>query len=145
MLQHLVQEGVALAQDLAPDDLAQRMPMLTQNVMQAAGIPPPQANPGQAHRAVLHDHDQGEALTPQEPRTYAYDEWDFCAAAYKPSWCMVKEKVLEEGKPTFYNEALKTYNTLLSHIKRQFERLILPDGGQSRARLPAGDVRRLGL
>ena len=58
---------------------------------------------------------------------------------------MVKEKVLEEGEPTCYNEALKTYDTLLSHIKRRFERLILPDGGQSRARLPAGDVRRLGL
>ena len=58
---------------------------------------------------------------------------------------MVKEKVLEEGEPTCYNKALKTYNTLLSHIKRQFERLILPDGGQSRARLPADDVRRLGL
>src|SRR5262249_52654748 len=114
MLEHLVQESVALAQDIGQDDLTQDMPGLAQRMMQAAGMPTPQANPGQGHRPGQHDHGQGEALTPQEPRAYVYDEWDFCATAYKPRWCMVKEKVLEEGETTCYNEALQTHSALLS-------------------------------
>jgi nitric oxide reductase NorD protein len=133
-----VQESAALAQDMGQDDLAQSMPMLAQRIMQAAGMPPPQANPGQGHRPVPHDYGQGEALTPQEPRTYVYDEWDFCAAAYKPRWCLVKEKVLEEGEPACYNEALKTHSALLSHIKRQFERL-MPESYRKTYRLIDGE------
>src|SRR5262249_28270745 len=115
MLEHLVQESVALAQDMGQDDLAQDMAELARRMVQAAGMPP-LASPGQSHGPVQHDHGQSEALTLQEPQTYVYDEWDFCAAAYKPRWCMVKEKVLEEGEPTCYNEALQTHSALLSRI-----------------------------
>src|SRR5262249_46643709 len=72
MLEHLVQESVALAQGMGQDDLAQGMPGLAQRIMQAAGMPP-RANPGQGHRSVQHDHGQGDALTPQGPQTYVYD------------------------------------------------------------------------
>ena len=51
---------------------------------------------------------------------------------------MVKEKVLEEGEPTCYNEALKTYHTLFSHIKRQFERL-RPENYRKISRLIDGE------
>lgn len=138
MLEHLVQESVELAQDIAPDNGTRGMPMSVQHLVQAAGVSPPNTNPGQGHRPLLHDNDQGEALTPREPQTYAYDEWDFCAAAYKPRWCMVKEHVLEEGESTCYNEALQTYSALLSHMKRQFER-IMPESYRKLSRLIDGE------
>jgi len=138
MPEHLVQESVELAQDIAPGDHTQGLPMSVQSIMLAAGVAPPKSNPAQGHRPLLHGNDQGEALVPQEPRTYAYDEWDFCAAAYKPRWCMVKEHVLAEGEPTCYNEALQTYSALLSQIKRQFERL-RPESYRKISRLIDGE------
>lgn len=51
---------------------------------------------------------------------------------------MVKEQVLAEGEPTCYNEALQTYSALLSHIKRQFERL-MPEGYRKISRLIDGE------
>ncbi|MGH8055693.1 MAG: hypothetical protein ACREOH_00445, partial [Candidatus Entotheonellia bacterium] len=118
MLEQLLRESAGLAQDTEPGDPTQGQPTLIQRVMQAAGVPPPDASQGQGHRLSFHDDDLGGALTPQEPGTYAYDEWDFYTAAYKRRWCLVKEKALEEGEPTCYQEALKTYNSMLTRIKR---------------------------
>lgn len=48
------------------------------------------------------------------------------------------EEDLEEGDATFYNEALKHYHGLLSHIKRQFER-IMPERFRKTYRLVDGE------
>jgi len=138
MLEQLLRESAGLAQDTQPGDPAQGQPTLIQRVMQAAGVPPPDASRGQGHRLMYHDEDLGGALTPQEPGTYAYDEWDFYTAAYKRRWCLVKEKQLEEGEPTCYQEALKTYNSMLTRIKRQFE-LIMPESYRRVSRLIDGE------
>ncbi|MBI3327706.1 MAG: VWA domain-containing protein [Nitrospinae bacterium] len=138
MLEPLWQESVELTRAIEPDDLTQGLPIFVPHVMQAAGFPPPATNPGQGPRPLLHHDDPGVALAPPEPGTYAYAEWDFCAAAYKPHWCIVKEKALEEGDPTCYHEALQTYNALLNRIKHQFER-IMPESYRKIYRLIDGE------
>lgn len=124
MLEQLLKESAEL--DAEQGDINNAMQMFAQNIMKEAGVPPPNAQPGQGYGPLLHDDDHGGALEAREPRTYVYDEWDFRAADYRPKWCIVKEKTLEEGDSNFYNDALKNYSSMLANIKRQFE-LIMPE------------------
>ncbi|MFQ6025892.1 MAG: nitric oxide reductase activation protein NorD [Dehalococcoidia bacterium] len=126
MLEQLLQDSAELELDAEEGDINNSTSQFAQNIMKEAGVPPPNSQPGQGYGPLLHDDDQGGELEAREPKTYVYDEWDFRAADYKPRWCVVKEKVLEEGDPTFYGDSLKNYSTLLNHIKRQFE-LIMPE------------------
>ncbi len=135
-LEELLQESVELMGDADQDAIDRSA--LAQTLMQDNGIPASHAQPGQSHRPLLHDNEQGASLESRDPHTYVYDEWDFSAAAYKPRWCLVKEACLEEGEPTFYNEALQHHNALLSHIKRQFER-IMPEQFRKTYRLVDGE------
>ncbi|MYC31458.1 MAG: hypothetical protein F4X65_15445 [Chloroflexi bacterium] len=126
MLEQLLQDSAELELDAEQGDINNSMSTFAQNIMKEAGVPPPNSQPGQGYGPLLHDDDQGGELEAREPKTYVYDEWDFRANDYKPRWCVVKEKTLDEGDPAFYNDSLKNYSTLLSHIKRQFE-LIMPE------------------
>ena len=126
MLEQLLQESAELELDAEQGNIDSSMTMFAQNLMKEAGTPPPNSQPGQGYGPLLHDDDHDGQLEAKEPQTYAYDEWDFRAADYKPKWCIVKEKYVEEGDMNFYNDSLKTYMTLSTHIKRQFE-LIMPE------------------
>ena len=126
MLEQLLQDSAELELDAEQGDINNSMSTFAQNIMKEAGVPPPNSQPGQGYGPLLHDDDQGGELEAREPRAYVYDEWDFRANDYKPRWCVVKEKTLDEGDPVFYNDALKNYSPLLNHIKRQFE-LIMPE------------------
>jgi nitric oxide reductase activation protein len=126
MLEQLLQDSAELDLDAEEGDINNSTSQFAQNIMKEAGVPPPNSQPGQGYGPLLHDDDQGGELEAREPKTFVYDEWDFRAADYKPRWCVVKEKVLEEGDSTFYTDSLKNYATLLNHIKRQFE-LIMPE------------------
>ena len=137
-LEQLLQDSAELELDAEQGDISQSMSMFAQNLMNEAGTPPPNAQPGQGYGPLLHDDDQGGELEPREPRTYAYDEWDFRAGDYKPKWCIVKEKTVEEGDPAFYNDVLRNYMTLSAHIKRQFE-LIMPESFRKIYRLIDGE------
>ena len=137
-LEQLLQESAELELDAEQGDISNSMSQFAQNLMKEAGTPPPNAQPGQGYGPLLHDDDQGGELEPREPRTYAYDEWDFRAGDYKPRWCIVKEKTVEEGDPAFYNDALRNYMTLSTHIKRQFE-LIMPENFRKIYRLIDGE------
>ena len=138
MLEQLLQESAELELDPEQGNIENAMSMFAQNVMKEAGVPPPSSQPGQGYGPLLHDDDQGGALEPREPRTYVYDEWDFRAGDYKPKWCIVKEKTLEEGDSTFYTDALKNYSSLLVNIKRQFE-LMMPESFRKLYRLMDGE------
>ena len=138
MLEQLLQESAELELDAEQGDIDSSMTQFAQNLMKEAGAPPPNSQPGQGYGPLLHDEEQGGELEPKEPRTYAYDEWDFRAADYKPRWCIVKEKNVEEGDLSFYNDALKNYATLSNHIKRQFE-LIMPESFKKIYRLLDGE------
>ena len=89
-----------------------------------------------------HDFDttppEGGPLQSDQPLTFFYDEWDFRASDYKPNWCCVKERKMEEGDSDFYDKTLKEYALLQSQIKRQFE-LLAPEQFRKVRRLPDGD------
>jgi hypothetical protein len=138
MLEQLLQQSAELELDAEQGDIDSSMTMFAQNLMKEAGTPPPESQPGQGYGPLLHDDDQGGELEPKEPQTYAYDEWDFRAGDYKPKWCIVKEKVVEEGESNFYNDSLKSYMTLSNHIRRQFE-LIMPESFRKIYRLTDGE------
>lgn len=138
MLEQLLKDSAELELDAEQGDVNNTMGMFAQNIMKEAGVPPPNAQPGQGYGPLLHDDDHGGSLEAREPRTHVYDEWDFRAADYRPKWCIVKEKTLEEGDASFYNDALKNYAALLADVKRQFE-LIMPESFRKVRRLVDGE------
>ena len=138
MLEQLLQDSAELELDAEQGDIKNSTAMFAQNIMKEAGTPPPNAQPGEGYGPLLHDNEQGGELEAKEPQTYAYDEWDFRAADYKPRWCIVKEKSVEEGDPSFYSEALRNYTALSNHIRRQFE-LIMPENFRKIYRLTDGE------
>ena len=137
-LEQLLQESAELELDAEQGEINNNMSAFAQNIMKEAGVPPPNAKPGQGYGPLLNDDEQGGELEAREPKTFVYDEWDFRAGDYKPRWCIVKEKVLEEGEPTFYADALKNYASVITHIKRQFE-LIMPERFRKIYRLTDGE------
>jgi len=138
MLEQLLQESSELDLDAEQGEVDSDMSTFAQNIMKEAGAPPPNSQPGEGYGPLLHDDDSGGELEAREPATYVYDEWDFRANDYKPRWCIVKEKVVEEGDATFYQETLKTYSALSNHIRRQFE-LIMPESMRKTYRLVDGE------
>ena len=138
MLEQLLQESSELELDAEQGEVDSDMSTFAQNIMKEAGAPPPNSQPGEGYGPLLHDDDSGGELEAREPATYVYDEWDFRANDYKPRWCIVKEKVVEEGDATFYQETLKTYTALSNHIRRQFE-LIMPESMRKTYRLVDGE------
>ena len=83
-----------------------------------------------------------ESLDRDEPSSFLYDEWDFRAGDYKARWCRVRERVLEEGSPDFYEKTLREYHRLASQIKKQFE-LITPELLRKMKKLPDGEEYEL--
>ena len=137
-LEQLLQDSAELELDAQEGDVDQSMAMFAQNIMKEAGVPPPSNDPGRGYGPILHDDDGGGELEALEPKTFVYDEWDFRANDYKPRWCIVKEKILDEGDQNFYNDSLRNYASLLAHIKRQFE-LIMPETWRKTYRLVDGE------
>ena len=138
MLEQLLQDSDELELDAEQGDINDAMTTFAQNIMKEAGAPPPNSQPGQGYGPLLHDDEQGGELEAREPQTFLYDEWDFRANDYKPRWCIVKEKTVEEGDINFYQDALKNYQSLANHIRRQFE-LIMPESMRKTYRLIDGE------
>ena len=138
MLEQLLQDSDELELDAEQGDITDAMTTFAQNIMKEAGAPPPNSQPGQGYGPLVHDDDQGGELETREPQTFLYDEWDFRANDYKPRWCIVKEKTVEEGDINFYQDALKNYQSLSNHIRRQFE-LIMPESMRKTYRLIDGE------
>jgi nitric oxide reductase activation protein len=137
-LEQLLQDSAELELDAEQGDISNSTTMFAQNIMKEAGVPPPDSQAGQGYGPLLHDDDKGGELEAREPKTFVYDEWDFRAGDYKPRWCVVKEKTLDEGDVGFYNDSLKSYNSLVNHVKRQFE-LIMPESFRKTYRLIDGE------
>ena len=138
MLEQLLQDSSELELDAEQGEVNSDMSMFAQNIMKEAGAPPPNSQPGEGYGPLLHDDDHGGELEAREPATFVYDEWDFRANDYKPRWCIVKEKTVEEGDINFYQESLRTYTALSNHIRRQFE-LIVPESMRKTYRLIDGE------
>jgi hypothetical protein len=71
-------------------------------------------------------------------KTFYYDEWDFRATDYKPRWCAVRERQMEEGGNDFYEKTLHEHATLVNETQRQFE-LLKPETFRKLKRLEDGE------
>ena len=138
MLEQLLRESAELEFDSDSELDADSMTTFAQNIMREAGASSASPPPGQGYGPMGHEDEQGGALEAREPRTYVYDEWDFRAGDYKPKWCIVREKVVEEGEPQFFNDTLFNHANLIADIRRQFE-LIMPENFRKVRRLIDGE------
>ncbi len=138
MVEQLLQESAELELDAESNVVSGAMGKFAQNMMREAGVPPRTSQPGQGHGSIGHEEESSGSLEAREPRTYAYDEWDFRAGDYKPKWCIVREKPVEEGDVQFFNDTLINHGALTADIRRQFE-LITPEGFRKVRRLIDGE------
>ncbi|MBM2826878.1 MAG: hypothetical protein HW403_942 [Dehalococcoidia bacterium] len=70
-----------------------------------------------------------------EVHTFRYDEWDFRAKAYRPQWCQVRQRVLQQSEGGFYEQAVHSYQWLVNGVRRQFEMLRPEHLGKDKRRL----------
>ena len=87
---------------------------------------------------LTHVEEDGGELTSSEPETFIYPEWDFRARDYKPNWCVVKQKTMAEGDPSYYSDILNEYSSLMYQIRRQFE-LMTPELFKKERKLQDGE------
>lgn len=95
------------------------------NILKETALNLPQS-PESSQGGIAHIDEEGSGLESSEPQTFVYDEWDFRADDYKPRWCIVKQKVMQEGDPAYFGATLNDYGSLVMKIRRQFE-LMVPD------------------
>ena len=138
MLEELLAESAELDLDGEAGRMQNAMGLFVQNIMREAGVPPPSSQPGQGYGPMTHEDETGGALDVREPRSQVYDEWDFRAADYKPKWCVVREKSVEEGDINFFNDTLRNYAALSSDIRRQFE-MVIPESFRKVKRVIDGE------
>ena len=138
MLEDLLRESAELDLDAEAGRLQNAMGLFVQNIMREAGVPPPSSPPGQGYGPMVHEDETGGALEVREPRSQVYDEWDFRAADYKPKWCVVREKNLDEGDINFFNDTLRNYAALSADIRRQFE-MVIPESFRKVKRVIDGE------
>jgi len=107
---------------MAEGDLASTIGLFLSNLEKEAGTPIiDQEIPLQDGQPVLDGGEEKEL--PQEVKSFYYDEWDFRAADYRPHWCRVQERVLEEGAEDFFDDTMKRHAALAEETRKQFEML----------------------
>ena len=135
-LKELLEKSVEIEIDqVSEGEIANSASMFVDNLMGQIGQD--QQEPGKGQN-VDTSPPAGGPLQADDAKTFLYDEWDFRANDYKPNWCSVKERVMEEGSVEFYEKTLREYSLLQSQIKRQFE-LLAPEMFRKVRRLPDGD------
>ena len=146
------EEGAESAQGISQAELEQALRESTEidladdaevttvaaNMMKEMGADAPQSPAGSGYNQIPHVDEDGGPLEALEPRSYAYDEWDFRANDYRPRWCIVQERVAVSGETAFYNETIHSYAGLLEQIRRQFES-VRPEMYRKVKRLPEGE------
>jgi len=109
---------------MAEGDLASTLGLFLSNLEKEAGTPigDQKQELKDSPEAGSEEGDDEESL-PVEPKSFYYDEWDFRAADYKPGWCRVQERPLEEGAEDFFDDTLRDHAALVSETRKQFELL----------------------
>ncbi|MCH7511715.1 MAG: VWA domain-containing protein [Chloroflexi bacterium] len=127
-LRELLEKSVEInVTGMAEGDLASTIGLFLSNLEKEAGTPiPDQKLPPKDGTPLGESAEEDEGELPAEEKVYLYDEWDFRAADYKPGWCAVRERVLEEGTSDFFERTLREHASLVAETVRQFE-LLRPD------------------
>lgn len=134
MLEQILQKNAEL--QAVQGEITNSSGLYANNMMREAGLP--QAEPYSNYVPHTQTDDEGGPLETSEPNAYLYDEWDFRANDYRPRWCIVREREMEEGDPQFYENTMKDYASLVTKIRRQFE-LLMPEMFRKVRRLPDGE------
>ena len=79
-----------------------------------------------------------EALEYDGSLSYLYDEWDFRANDYRLRWCRVRQVLLDEGTPDFFEATLDEHAKLVAQIRTRFE-LLSPQSFRKVKRLQDGE------
>ncbi|MCH8065754.1 MAG: hypothetical protein IIC90_08010 [Chloroflexi bacterium] len=142
-LRELMEKSVEINVDgMAEGDLASTIGLFLSNLEKEAGTPIPDQKIESADGTPVEDDDgdggEEEGEPPPEVKVFYYDEWDFRAADYKPGWCRVQERPLEEGSNDYYEETLKEHASLVAETRRQFE-LLRPELFRKIKRLDDGE------
>ena len=133
-IKELLEKSVEVDVDMDEFDMSQLAAMI-ENLEKEAGAPPSdQDMPDDA--PTLENPNLPEI--PVEVKTYYYDEWDFRATDYKPRWCAVRERYLEQGEEDFYENTLRHHSSLVNETQRQFE-LLRPETFRKLKRLEDGE------
>ncbi|MCH9037427.1 MAG: VWA domain-containing protein, partial [Chloroflexi bacterium] len=135
-LRELLEKSVEIEIDqVSEGEITNSTGLFVDNLMGQIGQEQQEA--GKGHNVDTTPPDGGPLQT-EQALTFLYDEWDFRANDYKPNWCIVKERIMEEGDNGFYDKTLQEYSLLQAQIKRQFE-LLAPEQLRKVRRLPDGD------
>ena len=122
-LEELLQNSAELELQATQGEIQQSSNVMANNLMKEAGVDAPQS-PEFGQGPLVHVDEDGGALEASEPQTFVYDEWDFRAEDYKPRWCIVRQKTMQEGDPSYYGNTLGNYGSLVTQIRRQFEMMV---------------------
>ena len=136
-LEELLKNSAELELQATQGELEESSNMMANNLMKEAGLDTPQS-PEYGKGPLVHVDEDGGALEASEPQTFVYDEWDFRADDYKPRWCIVKQKTMAEGDPSYYSTTLNNYGSLVTQIRRQFE-MMVPEMFRKVKRLEDGE------
>jgi hypothetical protein len=138
-LQELFEKSVEInITGMAEGDLASTIGLFLTNLEKEAGTPiPDQKLPTRDGAPAMPEPEPQEEL-PFEVKTFYYDEWDFRAADYKPRWCAVRQRVLDEGSDEFFEKTLREHAALVAETQRQFE-LLKPETFRKIKRLEDGE------
>ena len=136
-LQELLENSAELDLQATEGEIQESSGMFADNIMKEAGANMPQS-PDDSQGPFVHVDEEGGELEPAEPETFVYDEWDFRAEDYKPRWCIVRQKTMQEGDPAYFGNTLNEYGTLVRRIRRQFE-MIVPEMFRKERKLIDGE------
>ncbi len=124
-LRELLEKSVEITVGaMAEGDLASTIGLFLSNLEKEAGTPigDQTAKIKDGTPALDGDSDDEQEL-PVEVKSFYYDEWDFRAADYKPRWCRVQQRPLDEGSEAYFDETLRDHAALVNETRRQFELL----------------------
>ena len=136
-LQELLENSAELDMQAIQGEIQESSGMFADNIMKEAGNNMPQS-PENSQGPFVHVDEDGGELQSSEPQTFVYDEWDFRADDYKPRWCIVKQKVMQEGDPAYFGTTLAEYGPLVTKIRRQFE-MMVPEMFRKERKLTDGE------
>ncbi len=122
-LQELLENSAELDLEAIQGEVQESSGMFADNIMKETGADMPQS-PENSQGPFVHVDEDGGELDSAEPETFVYDEWDFRADDYKPRWCIVRQKTMQEGDSSYFGTTLNEYGTLVTRIRRQFEMMV---------------------
>ncbi|MBF6600508.1 MAG: VWA domain-containing protein [Dehalococcoidia bacterium] len=124
-LKELLEKSVEITVGaMAEGDLASTLGLFLSNLEKEAGTPIGDQNKELKDGQPAADGDgEDNEEPPVEVKSFYYDEWDFRAADYKPRWCRVQERPLEEGGADYFDDTLREHAALVNETRKQFELL----------------------